>query len=59
MVLDGAPLPLDVALSLNLNELGAMAILDPQEATLLYGLRGAGGAVVLWSRAGGRAPAEP
>lgn len=50
VVLDGAPLPLDVALSLNLNELGAMAILDPQEATLLYGQRGAGGAVLLWSR---------
>ena len=50
VVLDGAPLPLDVALSLNLDEFGAMAILDPQEATTLYGQRGAGGAVMLWSR---------
>lgn len=50
VVLDGAPLPLDVALSLQLDEMGAMAVLDPQEATLLYGQRGAGGAVLLWSR---------
>jgi hypothetical protein len=50
VVLDGAPLPLDVALSLNLDEFGAMAILDPQEAMMFYGQRAAGGAVLLWSR---------
>ena len=49
-VLDGSPVPLEVALALNLDEFGAMAILDPQEATTLYGQRGAGGAVMLWSR---------
>jgi hypothetical protein len=50
VVLDGAPIPADVALGLNLDELGAMAILDPQEAILLYGQRGGNGAVILWSR---------
>jgi len=50
IMLDGAPLPPHVALDLRLDEMGAMAVLTPSEATAMYGQNAAGGAILLWSR---------
>jgi len=50
VLLDGVRLPLHVALDLRLDEMGAIAVLNPSEAIPMYGQDAAGGAVLLWSR---------
>ena len=50
VVLDGVRLPPHVALDLQLDQMGAIAVLNPSEAIMMYGQDAAGGAVLLWSR---------
>jgi hypothetical protein len=54
VVLDGVPIRGDVALALDPESVAAMAVLLPTEATTMYGTRGARGALLIWTRGGGR-----
>lgn len=54
VLLNGVPVPLGEAYWLDPHTFEAVAVLTPAEATTLYGTRAAGGAVVIWSRVGGR-----
>lgn len=53
IVLDGVPIRGDVALALDPETVGAMAVLLPVEAATLYGSRGGAGALLIWTRSGG------
>ena len=53
VVLDGVPIRGDVALLLDPETVGAMAVLLPVEATTLYGTMGARGALLIWTKQGG------
>ena len=48
LVLEGVIVSADHAYMLNPDDLGAIAVLKPGEATLLYGIRGVNGAVIMW-----------
>jgi Carboxypeptidase regulatory-like domain len=53
-VLNGALISLETGYEVPSESLGAIVLLTPQEATLLYGTDGAGGAVLLFTRDFGR-----
>ena len=53
-VLNGALVPPEAAFHINAGDIEAMAILTPEDATTFYGTPGGGGAVLIWTRAGGR-----
>jgi len=50
MILDGVPVRGGVALLLDPESIGGMAVLQPREAESFYGGLGGSGAVLLWSR---------
>lgn len=50
-ILNGAPISLEAAYTMLPESLGAMVVLSPDEARLLYGTRGDGGAVLLFTKA--------
>ena len=54
IVLDGVPIRGDLALALDPESVAAMALLTPIEATILYGVRGEPGALMIWTRRRGR-----
>jgi len=54
IVLDGMPIRGDQALALDPESVAAMALLRPMEATMLYGVRGEPGALMIWTKRGGR-----
>jgi hypothetical protein len=49
-VLNGVPIGADQALDIDPNDVAAIAILTPDEATTFYGQQGVGGALLMWSR---------
>lgn len=53
VVLDGVPVSGVQAQGLDPTAIESIAILDPVQATTLYGTRGGGGAVLVWTRRGG------
>jgi hypothetical protein len=53
-VVDGQPVSNKVLKSLNPESVEAIAVLQPIEATFLFGIRGEAGAVMVWTRRGGR-----
>lgn len=52
VVLNGVPITGEAALALDPEVVGGMAVLLPTEATLLFGVRGEGGALLVWTRSG-------
>jgi Carboxypeptidase regulatory-like domain len=54
VVLNGARINLRSALLIDFRDLEAIAVLSPQDATTFYGTEAGGGAVLLWTRLGGR-----
>lgn len=54
VVLNGIRIDLSTALLIDFRELEGIAILPPQDATTFFGTEAGGGAVILWSRSGGR-----
>lgn len=54
IVLDGVPIRGDLALALDPESVAAMALLTPMEATILYGVRGEPGVLMIWTRRRGR-----
>ncbi|MDP2957499.1 MAG: carboxypeptidase-like regulatory domain-containing protein [Longimicrobiales bacterium] len=52
VVLNGVPITGEAALSMDPEAVGGMALLLPTEATLLFGVRGEAGALLLWTRSG-------
>jgi hypothetical protein len=53
VLLDGAIISLVEAQELNPDQIEAIAILTPVDATTFFGTEGGGGAVMMWSRRGG------
>lgn len=53
-VIDGVPVTNDYLLNLDPLNVEAMAVLQPLEAVILYGKRGEAGAVMVWTKRGGR-----
>lgn len=52
-VVDGIVVPPESAFGVVATDVEAIAVLDPVEATTFYGTAGGGGAVMIWTRAGG------